>query len=67
MLQVLECDEAGAVTATYTQTPVSPSDGRETTRIDTIHPTNPKRPWQRGLDVFLPAGYPHSVTDDYTS
>lgn len=28
-------------------------------------PKRTKSPCQRALDVFLPAGYPHSVTDDY--
>lgn len=29
------------------------------------HPRVTKSPAQRVLDVFLPAGYPHSVTEDY--
>ena len=28
-------------------------------------PDNPKTIWNKCLDVFLPAGYPQSVTDDY--
>lgn len=32
---------------------------------DILLPEKPKASWERLLDVFLPAGYPHSVTDDY--
>ena len=28
-------------------------------------PRNPKSAVQRLVDVFMPAGYPHSVTEDY--
>ena len=28
-------------------------------------PPTSKTSWQKVLDAFLPAGYPHSVTDDY--
>lgn len=38
--------------------------GQSTADTDQL-PENPKNSWQRLLDVFLPAGYPHSVTEDY--
>jgi hypothetical protein len=62
-LEIVERDEGGHVTATYVQ-----SGGGEgnTNRVDVILPEKQKSLRQRGLDVFLPAGYPHSVTDDYT-
>lgn len=60
--EIVECDEAGNVTATYVQTAGS-KEG--VGRVDVILPTQTKPVWQRILDVFLPAGYPHSVTDDY--
>ncbi|KAK6388159.1 hypothetical protein LTR65_008167 [Meristemomyces frigidus] len=61
-LEVTEHDEAGNVTATYISTP---TDTKGTSRVDVILPEKTKSPWQRLLDVFLPAGFPHSVTDDY--
>lgn len=30
-------------------------------------PTIRKKPWRKVLDIFLPDGYPHSVTDDYAA
>ncbi|KAK4951432.1 hypothetical protein LTR10_010406 [Elasticomyces elasticus] len=60
-LELTETDSAGNVLATYI---ASPTDPKGICRVDIIEPTT-KRPWQSLLDVFLPAGYPHSVTDDY--
>lgn len=60
--EIVESDEAGNITATYVQTAGSKE---KASRIDVIYPTQSKALWQRALDVFLPAGYPHSVTDDY--
>ncbi|KAK3626557.1 hypothetical protein LTR56_019727 [Elasticomyces elasticus] len=60
-LELTETDSAGNVLATYI---ASPTDSKGICRVDIIEPTT-KRPWQTLLDVFLPAGYPHSVTDDY--
>ncbi|TKA83499.1 hypothetical protein B0A55_00544 [Friedmanniomyces simplex] len=60
-LELTEADGAGNVVATYLS---SPTDAKGVWRVDIVEPTT-KRPWQRLLDVFLPAGYPHSVTDDY--
>lgn len=58
--EIVEYDDAGNVTATYVQ---STSNG--SSRIDVIKPEQIKTPWQRALDIFLPAGYPQSVTSDY--
>ena len=60
--EVVETDEAGNVTATYVQT-----DGSKESlsRVDVIQPQDTKVLWQKTLDIFLPSGYPHSVTDDY--
>ncbi|KAF2166850.1 hypothetical protein M409DRAFT_22903 [Zasmidium cellare ATCC 36951] len=58
--RITEFDEAGNVTATYVQ-----SEGGSQGRVDVIPPSDSKSLWQKGLDVFLPVGYPHSVTHDY--
>lgn len=60
--EIVETDEAGNITATYVQTAWSKSS---LGRVDVIYPRETKAVWQRVLDVFLPAGYPHSVTSDY--
>ncbi|EAW11174.1 RUS1 family protein [Aspergillus clavatus NRRL 1] len=73
-----EVDETNHPTATYiyseSQEPSSSSDDKiaRRGRVDVLHPSSaPSSP--RSLktlvdllvDVFLPSGYPHSVTDDY--
>ena len=60
--EVVETDEAGNVTATYVQTAGSKEN---LSRLDVIQPKDTKVLWQKTLDIFLPSGYPHSVTDDY--
>ena len=60
--EVVETDEAGNVTATYVQTTGSKES---LSRVDVIQPKDTKVLWQKTLDIFLPSGYPHSVTDDY--
>ena len=60
--EVVETDEAGNVTATYVQTAGSKES---LSRVDVIQPQDTKALWQKTLDIFLPSGYPHSVTDDY--
>lgn len=62
-LQLTERDEAGNITATYVQS--SSGDDETKTRIDVIPPRDGKSSAQKLLDVFMPAGYPHSVTGDY--
>lgn len=60
--EIIETDEAGNVTATYVQTVWSKESMG---RVDVINTNNSKALWQRVLDIFLPSGYPQSVTDDY--
>jgi len=60
--EIIETDEAGNVTATYVQTAWSKES---LGRVDVIQPQETKVLWQKMLDIFLPSGYPHSVTDDY--
>lgn len=60
--EAVETDEAGNVTATYVQTVGS---NESLGRVDVIQPKDTKALWQKTLDIFLPSGYPHSVTDDY--
>ncbi len=38
---------------------------RATTNARSKLPENTQQRWQSLLEVFLPAGYPHSVTEDY--
>nr|POE52067.1 hypothetical protein CFP56_52448 [Quercus suber] len=58
-ITITERDESGAVATTFI------ASGKDMRRIDIIRPRNTKSLWQMGFDVFLPAGFPHSVTDDY--
>ncbi|KAK0654035.1 RUS1 family protein-like protein [Lasiodiplodia hormozganensis] len=55
-LELAEYDDAGNITATYIET--GP-------RIDVILPEKRKTLLHQALDVFLPTGYPQSVTEDY--
>lgn len=72
-----EYDEAGNVVATYIVSDNSRVDVvvrnilafascREGYTDDAQLPQQTKSYVQQLLDVFLPAGYPHSVTEDYT-
>ncbi|KAG9725813.1 DUF647-domain-containing protein, partial [Aureobasidium melanogenum] len=61
-LVLTETDEAGNVVATYHQTS---TDERNATRIDRIVPEGSQKSLKTLLDVFLPSGYPNSVTEDY--
>ncbi|KAJ4988177.1 RUS1 family protein-like protein 1 [Stagonosporopsis vannaccii] len=56
-LEIVEQDEAGNVISTY----IASGEAR----VDVVLPEESKTYAQQLLDVFLPAGYPHSVTDDY--
>ncbi len=60
VLRITETDDTGTLVATYLS---SGSNGKG--RIDIIKPANTSGLWARILAVFLPAGYPHSVTSDY--
>ncbi|KAH7359993.1 vitamin B6 photo-protection and homoeostasis-domain-containing protein [Pyrenochaeta sp. MPI-SDFR-AT-0127] len=55
--EIVERDEAGIITTTYLASGGS--------RLDVIRPKDSKSYAQHVLDVFLPAGYPQSVTEDY--
>ncbi|KAH7125338.1 vitamin B6 photo-protection and homoeostasis-domain-containing protein [Dendryphion nanum] len=59
-LEIIDYDDAGNVTASYIE-----SNAGGKTRVDVILPKESKSYIQQILDVFLPAGYPQSVTDDY--
>ncbi|KAK6007601.1 hypothetical protein QM012_004415 [Aureobasidium pullulans] len=61
-LLLTETDEAGNVVATYHQTSTAK---RSATRIDRIVPDGSQKSLKTLLDVFLPSGYPQSVTEDY--
>ncbi|TID15690.1 DUF647-domain-containing protein [Venturia nashicola] len=63
-LDIEEYDEAGNLVASYIQS-LSKRSERDATRVDVVLPRDAKTVWSMCLDVFMPAGYPHSVTDDY--
>ncbi|PKY04044.1 DUF647-domain-containing protein [Aspergillus campestris IBT 28561] len=70
-LTFTEVDEVGHPTATYIYS--KSNSGRSTTgRIDVLHPPySTSLSWSIAalqnllVEVFLPAGYPHSVSEDY--
>ncbi|KAK7555707.1 vitamin B6 photo-protection and homoeostasis-domain-containing protein [Phyllosticta paracitricarpa] len=57
-VEVVEYDDAGNVITTYVES-------GDNNRVDVILPEERKNIFQVILDVFLPAGYPQSVTEDY--
>ncbi|KAF1810213.1 hypothetical protein P152DRAFT_460718 [Eremomyces bilateralis CBS 781.70] len=59
--EIIERDEAGNIRTTYILS--SNGEGRE--RLDLLPPPRSKSVPEQLLDVFLPAGYPQSVTEDY--
>ena len=63
MQTIFETDEVGRLTATYIS---SPASGKLVDRVDVL-PTSQSIPYvQRLLSIFLPTGYPHTVSADYT-
>ncbi|KAK1722170.1 vitamin B6 photo-protection and homoeostasis-domain-containing protein [Colletotrichum lupini] len=60
-LVLAEYDKAGALKTKYVES--APTAG--SSRVDLTLPPKRKKPWQELLEIFLPDGYPHSVTDDY--
>ncbi|ORY63315.1 vitamin B6 photo-protection and homoeostasis-domain-containing protein [Pseudomassariella vexata] len=69
VVEIAECDKAGNLKATYIESHPSSSSSATTpsnSRIDVFFPTAGKSLWQKLLVIFLPDGYPQSVTDDYT-
>ncbi|KAE9968361.1 hypothetical protein EG328_007633 [Venturia inaequalis] len=63
-LQVAEYDKAGVLKATYVE---STAVKRGPKRVDVIRPKSEKGLTRKLIDVFLPDGYPHCVSDDYTT
>ncbi|KAH6722322.1 vitamin B6 photo-protection and homoeostasis-domain-containing protein [Leptodontidium sp. MPI-SDFR-AT-0119] len=61
LLEIQEIDKANNVVATYVKSPA----GEKGERIDIVIPENANSYVKSVLNVFLPAGYPHSVTSDY--
>ncbi|KAF2127305.1 DUF647-domain-containing protein [Dothidotthia symphoricarpi CBS 119687] len=59
-LEIRERNESGILTATYLLTPNPNSNPDSEPQIAILHPANKKSLAQKLLDVFLPAGYPHS-------
>ncbi|OLN85684.1 RUS1 family protein-like protein 1 [Colletotrichum chlorophyti] len=62
-LSIAEYDRAGNLKAKYVES--APAAG--SSRIDVLLPTRRKKPWRKVLEIFLPDGYPHSVTEDYAA
>ncbi|KAK7452991.1 hypothetical protein CaCOL14_005161 [Colletotrichum acutatum] len=60
-LVLAEYDKAGALKTKYIES--APTAG--SSKVDLTLPPRRKKPWQELLEIFLPDGYPHSVTDDY--
>ena len=79
VLQIEEVDETGNLTATYVESSngvasrvdIIVSSVRRSLILEILAHDWEKVPekginiWSRILNVFLPAGYPHSVTPDY--
>ncbi|KAG4437622.1 hypothetical protein IFR05_006883 [Cadophora sp. M221] len=61
LLEIEEIDQANNVVATY----IKSQAGEKGERIDIVIPKNANSYAKSVLNVFLPAGYPHSVTSDY--
>jgi Vitamin B6 photo-protection and homoeostasis len=61
-LEIHETDEVGRATATYV---ISPA-GNASSRVDIVPAVKKLLLTQRLLSVFLPNGYPHTVSPDYT-
>ncbi|KAF9877408.1 duf647 domain-containing protein [Colletotrichum karsti] len=62
-LAIAEYDKAGNLKAKFIQS----APGAGPSRVDILLPTIRKKPWRKVLDIFLPDGYPNSVTDDYAA
>ncbi|KAL5380295.1 hypothetical protein DPSP01_007870 [Paraphaeosphaeria sporulosa] len=60
-LELSERDDAGHLTVTFIET----AAGKGGSRVDAVRPRESKTYAQQLLEVFLPAGYPHTVTEDY--
>lgn len=60
--EILETDEVGRATATY----IVSFSASALSRVDAVRTVNKLPLIQRFLGVFLPTGYPHTVSSDYT-
>ncbi|KAL5434081.1 hypothetical protein PMIN06_001660 [Paraphaeosphaeria minitans] len=60
-LELHEHDDAGNLTVTL----IESAAGKGRSRVDAVRPRESKSYAQRLFEVFLPAGYPHTVTEDY--
>jgi Vitamin B6 photo-protection and homoeostasis len=63
MQRIVETDEVGRPTATYIP---SAGNGKPADRVDMLPASQTPPHGQRLLSVFLPTGYPHTVSGDYT-
>jgi hypothetical protein len=62
-VEIHETDEVGRATATYI---ISSSTSKALSRVDTVPAVDQLPLTQRFLGIFLPNGYPHTVSSDYT-
>ncbi|KAK2031011.1 DUF647-domain-containing protein [Colletotrichum zoysiae] len=62
-LAITEYDKAGSLKAKYVES--VPIAGHP--RVDVLLPVRGKKLWLRLLEIFLPDGYPQSVSDDYAA
>ena len=62
-VEIHETDEVGRATAMYI---VSSSTTKALSRVDTVPAVDKLPLTQRLLGIFLPNGYPHTVSSDYT-
>lgn len=64
--EVTERDSTGELVATYiSSAPCGARVGEGKRRVDVVRPERKGNVWAWVLGVFLPVGYPHSVTEDY--
>ncbi|KAJ0383536.1 hypothetical protein COL922a_010282 [Colletotrichum nupharicola] len=75
-LAIAEYDRAGNLKAKFIESAPRAGPARVDILSSAMHvingssvqlPTIRKKPWRKVLDIFLPDGYPHSVTDDYAA
>ncbi|KAK1445539.1 hypothetical protein CCUS01_12493 [Colletotrichum cuscutae] len=80
-LVLAEYDKAGALKTKYVESASTAGSSRVDLTVSSANnmedpwypsffrcldlPPKRKKPWQELLEIFLPDGYPHSVTDDY--
>lgn len=62
-IELHETDDVGCPIATYI---ISSSKSNTLSRVDTVLAVEKLPVAQRLLGIFLPSGYPHTVSSDYT-